>query len=224
MPTPQLRREDRLIAGDCWYCKNKLTARCTTIGITFGTGRGLEGCQAEYVRVPTADTFLFPQPDDIPASTLLLMADILPTGYFVASGGKRLLMESLGQPMSGDLVKDVEGKKEGVCVVIGCGPVGLCAISSAVRMFEKVFATDLAPQRLEAARRHGAIALQDDELKAAIMEATEGRGADVALEVVGHASAMTKAIELARPFGVVSSCGVHSEPITTNGYMMFHKG
>ncbi|GMK57459.1 hypothetical protein CspeluHIS016_0402930 [Cutaneotrichosporon spelunceum] len=209
--------------GNCYFCKKGLMARCDT-GITFGTGRGLDGCQAEYLRVPTADTFLFPQPDDIPASTLLLMADILPTGYFVASGGKRLLMESEGQPMTGDLVKDVEGRKEGVCVVIGCGPVGLCAISSAVRMFDKVFATDLAPHRLEAARRHGAIALPEEELKAALMEATEGRGADVSLEVVGHADAVLKAIELTRFFGVVSSCGVHSGPITTSGYMMFSKG
>lgn len=192
-------------------------------GVTFGTGRGHGGCQAEYVRIPSADTFLFEQPDDIPASTLLLMADILPTGYFVASGGKRLMMEGEGQPMSGDLVKDVEAKKEGVCVVVGCGPVGLCAISSAVRMFDKVFATDLAPHRLEAAVRHGAIALPEAELRKAVLEATDGRGADVALEVVGHAGALTTSIDIVRPFGVVSSCGVHSEPFTTSGYGLFAK-
>lgn len=150
------------------------------------------------------------------------MADILPTGYFCASGGKRLYMESEGQALSGDLA-DAEAKKEGVCVVVGCGPVGLCAISSAVRMFETVYATDLAPHRLEAGKRHGAIALPAEELKEAILKATDGRGADVALEVVGHASAMATAIDLIRPFGVVSSVGVHSEPISTNGYLLFAK-
>lgn len=186
----------------------------------FGVHIG--GCQAEYVRVPQADVFVFAQPDDIPEATLLLMADILPTGYFVAAGAKRLMMEGEGQHVSGKL-EDLEKTKQGVCVVIGCGPVGLCAISSAVNMFETVFATDLAEHRLEAARKHGAIALPKGELDEAIKAATEGRGADAACEVVGHSDAIERAIELVRPFGVISSCGVHSKDITTSARGLYAK-
>lgn len=210
-----------LTTDTCFYCSKGQTSRCPE-SLVFGVGQGLEGCQAEYVRVPQADGFVFPHPN-VPSTTALLLADILPTGYFVAAGGKRLMLESEGRPSTGDLVKDVEAKKEGVCVVVGCGPVGLCAISSAVRMFEKVFATDLAPARLEQAKQHGAIALPLEELKVELAKATDGRGADVSLEVVGHSEPLTSAIDLVRPFGVISSCGVHSENFTAHAYMLYKK-
>lgn len=186
----------------------------------FGVHIG--GCQAEYVRIPQADSFVFAQPEDIPEATLLLMADILPTGYFVAAGAKRLMLEGEGRAISGKLT-DLEKTKEGVCVIVGCGPVGLCAISSAVNMFEKVFATDLAEHRMEAARKHGAIALPAGELDEAIKAATEGRGADAACEVVGHSDALARAIELVRPYGAVSSCGVHSADFTTSARGLYQK-
>jgi len=211
-----------ITTGSCFYCDKGQTSRCPE-GMSFGTGK-IPGCQAEYVRIPLADNILWRQPEDIPESTLVLMADILPTGYFVASGAKRLMIEGeSGRATTGNLSADVESTKEGVCVVVGCGPVGLCAISSAVEMFDKVFATDLAEHRLEAARKHGAIALPDGELQKALLEATDGRGADAVCEVVGHTDALLKAIELARPFGVVSSCGVHSHPVTMSGYGLYAK-
>lgn len=101
--------------------------------------------------------------------------------------------------------------------------VGLCAITSACSLFEKVFATDIAPHRLEAARKHGAIALPKDSLKKAVLEATEGRGADACLEVVGHESALITAMELARPYGVISSCGVHTHAAALPGDMLYGK-
>lgn len=223
-----------LTSGSCFYCNKGQTARCPE-AVVFGVGR-LPGCQAEYVRIPLADSFLWRQPDDIDESTLVIMADILPTGYFVAAGAKRLMIEGeSGRAMTGNIVEDVEKTKEGVCVIVGCGPVGLCAIvsytnkisisqqSSAVQMFDKVFATDLSEMRLEAARAHGAIALPDGELQKAVLEATEGRGADAVCEVVGHTDALLKALDLVRPCGVVSSCGVHSHDITFAGRNLYLK-
>lgn len=90
-------------------------------------------------------------------------------------------------------------------------------------MFEKVFATDIAEHRLDAARKHGAIALQGDELKKAVLEATEGRGADAVLEVVGHNSALETAVDLARPFGVISSCGLHTHDVKIPGLALYGK-
>jgi threonine dehydrogenase-like Zn-dependent dehydrogenase len=90
-------------------------------------------------------------------------------------------------------------------------------------MFDKVFATDIAEHRLEAARKHGAIALKGDELKKAVLEATDGRGADATLEIVGHQGAIDTAVDLVRPFGVVSSCGVHTHNVSIPGSALYGK-
>jgi threonine dehydrogenase-like Zn-dependent dehydrogenase len=90
-------------------------------------------------------------------------------------------------------------------------------------MFGTVLATDIAPHRLQAANKHGAEALPLAELKVRLAELTNGRGADAVLEVVGHASALVTATELARPFGVVSSCGVHNLAVTLPGTALYGK-
>lgn len=90
-------------------------------------------------------------------------------------------------------------------------------------MFDKVYATDIAHNRLEAAEKHGAVALPLNELKQVVTAATEGRGADAILEVVGHESALHTALELVRPFGVVSSVGVHNLPMTLPGTSVYGK-
>lgn len=90
-------------------------------------------------------------------------------------------------------------------------------------MFEKVYATDLALHRLGAAKKHGAIALPKDELIKALNEATDGRGADAVLELVGHEGALLTAMELARPYGVISVGGVHHAPVTLSGATLYNK-
>ena len=86
-----------------------------------------------------------------------------------------------------------------------------------------VYATDLATHRLDAAIRHGAVALSKTELESEVLRITSGRGADVVLEVVGHESALLHAIELVRPFGVVSSCGVHTHTLSLVGSQLYAK-
>lgn len=196
--------------GDCFYCNKGYTSRCAQNAC-------LTGGQAEFFRLPLADAMLFPFPQDLPEDVALLMTDILPTGYSCAMNARRLLDDDMDEPWS--LASVAEGKvpRKGVAVVIGCGPVGLCAISSAKTLFETVFATDLNAGRLAAAERHGAVALQGEELLKAVMEATDGRGADAVLEVVGHASAVNDAFKYVRPYGAISSVGVHSAPVTLDG-------
>ena len=101
--------------------------------------------------------------------------------------------------------------------------MGLCAITAASTLFETVFATDLAPHRLELAKKHGAIALSQDELIPAVLEASEGRGADAVLEVVGHISALETALQIVRPYGVISVGGVHTGPVTLPGLGLYGK-
>jgi len=101
--------------------------------------------------------------------------------------------------------------------------VGLCAITSATTMFSKVFATDLQPSRLALAERHGATALPLPELRKAIAEATGGKGADAVLEVVGVEGAVRTGMELVRPYGVLSSVGVHGAERKFDGDLLYGK-
>ncbi|MBL8722444.1 MAG: alcohol dehydrogenase catalytic domain-containing protein [Planctomycetes bacterium] len=183
--------------GSCWFCARGLTARCTA-GQLFGwvqQGRGLHGGQAERVRVPLADSTLVAAPTGVPAEAALLAGDVLSTGFFGAQ---------LGGVQPGDVV-----------VVVGAGPVGICALLAAQHAgAQAVFALDLLPERLALARRHGAIAgaAEDPELRASLREATHGRGADVVLECVGSAGATRVAFELVRLGGTIAAAGVHCEP------------
>lgn len=101
--------------------------------------------------------------------------------------------------------------------------VGLCAITSATTMFSKVFATDLQPSRLALAERHGATALALPELRKALAEATGGKGADAVLEVVGVEGAVRTGMELVRPYGVLSSVGVHGAERKLDGDLLYGK-
>jgi threonine dehydrogenase-like Zn-dependent dehydrogenase len=90
-------------------------------------------------------------------------------------------------------------------------------------MFKTVYATDPSPQRRALAEKHGAIALPLEELQAAVLKATDGRGADVALELVGNEAALKTSMDLIRPFGAVSSIGMHIKPLTLSGEFLYDK-
>ncbi len=194
-----LRKGDKVMSpfttccGQCFYCKLGLTCRCVHNQL-YGwveKGKGLHGGQAEYVRVPLADTTLMKLPVGITIEEGLLLGDILSTGYFCA------------------LQADV--KPGGTYVVIGCGPVGLMAILGARELgAEKIFAVDTVPERLAMAKVWGATPINAKQVSALeiVKEASEGRGADAALEAVGSGSAVKLAVELIRPGGIVSSVGV----------------
>ncbi|WVR04915.1 hypothetical protein IAU60_001927 [Kwoniella sp. DSM 27419] len=159
----------------------------------------------EYVRKPLADGSLFHVPKDVPEDIMLLLGDILPTGYSAAHNARRLLDE--------DDEREDMSVKDGVAVVIGCGPT----------MFSKVFATDPSLERRQLAEKHGAIALPLDQLKQAVLDATDGRGADAALELVGYQAALQTGIDLVRHFGVVSSIGMHLQPLKLDGEQLYNK-
>jgi threonine dehydrogenase-like Zn-dependent dehydrogenase len=157
-------------------------------------GVGLHGGQAEYVRVPLAESTLLKIPQPILPEEALLMGDVLSTGYFCA-----------------DMA---EIKPDGVYAVIGCGPVGLMAIIGARELNAgKIYAIDSVHERLRLAISFGAIPLdyRQDDPTAYIRNETEGRGADAVLEVVGSPAAAKLAIQLVRPGGIISVVGVHNE-------------
>ncbi|KZZ99331.1 Alcohol dehydrogenase superfamily, zinc-type [Moelleriella libera RCEF 2490] len=198
--------------GECFYCSRGFTARCER-SLLFGSS-SLDGGQAEYVRVPFADGTVIKAPDTISDRALLLMADIFPTGYF---GVKSALQLSPNIDVTTSTI-----------VVIGCGPVGLCAIACASSVRPRhLFAVDAIDSRLELARNLGAkplnYKLDPDGMKRQILEATEGRGADMVVEVVGQSPALRTAFELVRPFGAISSIGVHNANIPWTGSEAYSK-
>lgn len=190
------------ISGECFYCKNGYSSRCSN-GALYGTA-GLDGAQAEYVRIPLADSTLFPAPDDVPDKLLVLMADIFPTGYF---GAKNAFKDLTAQQAA-----------ESTVVLIGCGPVGLCALVNILDFKPKhLFAVDSIPERLAQAKSLGAEPLNfmtDKEgMEKRIKDVTEGRGADIVVEVVGLSAALRMGFDLIRPWGIISSLGVHNAEI-----------
>ncbi|KAK5173272.1 uncharacterized protein LTR77_001953 [Saxophila tyrrhenica] len=198
--------------GECFYCVRGQASRCSK-GELFGNSapaNTIDGGQAEYVRCPLAESTFVKAPKDIPEEMLVLMADIFPTGYFAAARFLKDLPE--------------RDRKEYTAVVIGCGPVGVCAITCALTMVDNVIAIDSIPERLEEAEKLGAktINLNDDPIPK-IKEATGGRGADVVIECVGHADAWQLAFDMIRPFGQISSIGVHTEKWEVNGLLMYGK-
>ncbi|KAJ0295608.1 uncharacterized protein N0V96_008651 [Colletotrichum fioriniae] len=196
----------------CFYCKNGYTSRCARSKL-FGCG-ALDGGQAEYVRIPDADGTAMKAPTTISDNALVLMADIFPTGFFGAKSGFNLLKE--------------EERSNATAVVIGCGPVGLCAVISALEYRPKhLFAIDSVDSRLELARSLGAEPLNFKTDRAGmekrIKEVTDGRGADVVIEVVGLSPALRTAFDIIRPFGVIASIGVHNGEIPWTGTEAYGK-
>jgi threonine dehydrogenase-like Zn-dependent dehydrogenase len=182
--------------GECFYCSIGLTSRCAR-GELFGwveEGRGLQGAQAELVRVPLAEATLVRLPEGVDAEAALFVGDILATAHFCA-----------------DMAEVGPGS---VAVVLGCGPVGLLTIVAAHgRGAERVIAVDSVPERLSRARDLGAqpLRLGEEDVAGGVRAATEGRGADAVLEVVGSAAATRLAVDLVRPGGVIAAAGFHTE-------------
>jgi threonine dehydrogenase-like Zn-dependent dehydrogenase len=198
--------------GDCFYCQHGLSSRCERC-LLFGTPL-LDGAQSEYVRVPLADSTLEKAPATIDEKKLVLMADIFPTGYFAASNA-----------LAGLNPTEVH---DSTIVVIGCGPVGLCALINALEYKPKhVLALDSVESRVQLASDLGAEAWNSitdkDALYERIKELTDGRGPDAVIEVVGSSPALRTAFEILRPWGTISSVGVHNAEIPWTGKEAYGK-
>ena len=165
-------------------------------GRTFGHGSklgDLQGAQAERLLVPRANLTLRRVPEGMSDEVALFAGDVLGTGYHaVAHAGLR----------AGDTV-----------AVLGLGPVGLCAVQAArAAGATQVFAIDTVSDRLEMARRFGAVPihLTEEDPKRAIRTATAGAGVDVVVDAVGDPAPLALAISLARDAGTVSGIGAYA--------------
>ncbi|MFF1484195.1 zinc-dependent alcohol dehydrogenase family protein [Streptomyces sp. NPDC058319] len=183
--------------GRCRYCREGVYGQCLGGG-GWILGHLIDGTQAQYVRVPFADLSLHPLPAAVTDTEAVLLADIFPTAYEVGVLN--------GRVRPGDTV-----------VVVGAGPIGLAVVATA-RLFapERVIAVDLAPARLEAARKLGAEAVSDarEDPGQLVADLTGGLGADVAVEAVGVPETFEMCTRMVRPGGHVANVGVHGRPAT----------
>ena len=182
--------------GSCRYCREGSYGQCIGGG-GWILGHKIDGTQAEYVRVPFADTSTYAVPEGVTDEEVLMLADIGPTGYEVGVLN--------GRVSPGDVV-----------AVVGAGPVGLSAIMGA-RLFSPshVVAIDLADARLDAAKQFGAditVNPSREDAVEVLRGLTDGLGADVAIEAVGVAATFEQCAALVRPGGRVANVGVHGGP------------
>jgi threonine dehydrogenase-like Zn-dependent dehydrogenase len=185
--------------GQCETCLAGTLSQCG--GKAMGgwkLGNTIDGCQAEYVRIPDAQANLAPVPEGLTDEQVLMCPDIMSTGF---GGAER------GEVKIGDVV-----------AIFAQGPIGLCATAGAkLRGASRIIAVESVPARMAIARRLGADVVIDyttEDPVTAIMGLTDGRGVDVAIEALGTQATFESCLRVLRPGGTLSSLGVYSGKLT----------
>jgi alcohol dehydrogenase len=178
--------------GKCVYCRKQMYSHCTTGGWILGNS--IDGTQAEFVRIPHADTSLYPIPKGADEEALVMLSDILPTGFECG------VLNGKVQPGS-------------VVAIVGAGPIGLAALLTAQFYSPaEIIMIDLDDNRLDVAKRFGATATinsGDGKAVAAVMKLTKAGGVDTAIEAVGISATFEMCQEIIAPGGVIANIGVH---------------
>jgi 2-desacetyl-2-hydroxyethyl bacteriochlorophyllide A dehydrogenase len=182
--------------GECFFCRRGFYNRCEH-SRTFGHGAtlgSLQGTQADLALVPHANLVLRKVPDGMSAEVALFAGDVMGTGFHAV---------------------DASGMRPGdVVAVLGLGPVGLCAVQVArAAGAARVFAIDTVADRLAVAESFGAVPLHltEQDARAEVRAATEGRGVDVCIDAVGDPRALDMAARLTRNCGSIQCIGVYAE-------------
>ena len=182
--------------GKCEYCREGMFSHCLTGGWILGNR--IDGTQAEFVRTPHADTSLYPIPPGADEEALVMLSDILPTGFECGV-------------LNGKIAPGA------TVAIVGSGPVGLAALLTAQFYSPgRIIMIDLDDGRLEIAKHFGATdAINSSDGKAAqtLMKMTGGRGVDTAIEAVGIPATFELCEELIAPGGVIANIGVHGVPV-----------
>ncbi len=183
--------------GKCNPCKDRMYSHCASGG-GWILGHLIDGTQAEYVRTPFADTSLYHAPDGVDEEGLVMISDILPTGFECGVLN--------GEVSPGDTV-----------AVVGVGPIGLAAILTAQFYAPaEVIAVDVDANRLKVAKKFGATAtVNNSDGKAAekIMKMTGGQGVDASIEAVGVPETFDVCQKIVKAGGVIANVGVHGEGV-----------
>lgn len=178
--------------GRCEYCRKAMYSHCTTGG--WMLGNSIDGTQAEFVRIPHADTSLYPIPKDADEEALVMLSDILPTGFECGV---------------------LSGKVEvgATVAIVGSGPIGLAALLTAQFYSPaEIIMIDIDDNRLAISKKFGATATinsADGNAAKQVMKLTHGRGVDTAIEAVGIPATFELCEDIVAPGGTIANVGVH---------------
>jgi alcohol dehydrogenase len=182
--------------GKCIYCRKLMFSHCTTGGWILGNS--IDGTQAEFVRIPHADTSLYPIPDGADEEALVMLSDILPTGFECG------VLNGKVQP--GNSV-----------AIVGAGPIGLAALLTAQFYSPAaIIMIDLDDNRLDVAWRFGATACvnsADGKAAETVMKLTGDLGVDTAIEAVGIPATFELCEQIVAPGGTIANIGVHGTAV-----------
>jgi alcohol dehydrogenase len=178
--------------GKCDYCRKQMYSHCTAGGWILGNT--IDGTQAEFVRTPFADTSLYHIPADADEEALVMLSDILPTGFECG------VLNGKVEPGS-------------IVAIVGAGPVGMAALLTALFFSPaEIIMIDLDNNRLEVAKRFGATTIvnsADGKAVETIMNITGKRGVDTAIEAVGIPATFELCEKIIAPGGTIANIGVH---------------
>ena len=186
--------------GRCTNCKKGMYSHCENGG-GWVLGVKIDGTQAEYVRIPFADNSLYTIPEGMDEEALVMLSDILPTGFECGVIN--------GHVKPGDTV-----------AIIGAGPVGLAALLTAQFYSPvEVIMVDNDDNRLQVAMQFGATQVLNNNLGNAtekILALTNNRGVDVAIEAIGTLETFNICQEIVAAGGHIANVGVHGKPVQLN--------
>lgn len=182
--------------GKCEYCRLSMYSHCSTGGWILGNQ--IDGTQAEYVRTPHADTSLYPIPAGADEEALVMLSDILPTGFECGVLN--------GKVVPGSAI-----------AIVGSGPIGLAALLTAQFYTPaRIIMVDVDEHRLAVARRFGAsdtVNSQNGDAARQIMVLTHGRGVDTAIEAVGIPATFELCEDIVAAGGTIANVGVHGTKV-----------
>lgn len=182
--------------GKCFFCKRGYVNNCTDPHGGWALGCRIDGGQAEYVRVPFADQGLSRIPDNVTDEQALFVGDILATGFWAA--------------------RISEISEDDTVLLIGAGPTGICTLQCVMLKHPRhIVVCECDPQRVLFVKQHypEVTVVTPDECREVVHGFTEGRGADVVLEVAGTEETFRMAWQYARPNAIVTIVALYDRPM-----------
>lgn len=192
--------------GKCDYCRKGMYSHCTEGGWILGNT--LDGTQAEYVLTPQADTSLYKIPSGVDENAIVMLSDILPTGFECG------VLNGKIQPGSS-------------VAIVGSGPIGLATLLTAQFYSpSELIMIDHDEHRLAIAKQFGATQLINNKKENAVkqvMSLTQGRGVDTAIEAVGIPETFELCEDLIAPGGTIANVGVHGVKVDLHLERLWHQ-